>query len=134
MRVNGFDHVVVICSDVERSVAFYAGVLGLEAIDVDAWRAGTAFFPSVRVSDSTIIDLLPGQPDGRNVDHFCLVIEPTDLHELATSEELDVVEGPVQRGGARGQGWSLYVTDPDGHLIELKQYGVDASGAPCGSG
>ena len=128
MRVTGFDHVVVVCSDVEASLGFYAGVLGLEAQDVDAWRGGKAFFPSVRVSTSTIIDLLPGQPDGRNVDHFCLVIEPTDLHELATHEDLNVVEGPVQRGGAHGTGWSLYVTDPDGHLIELKQYGADASG------
>jgi len=128
MRVTGFDHVVVICSDVEASLDFYAGVLELEAIDVDEWRGGRAFFPSVRVSESTIIDLLPGQPDGRNTDHICLVIEPTDLHELAKRAELEVVEGPVQRGGARGTGWSLYVTDPDGHLIELKQYGTDATG------
>jgi catechol 2,3-dioxygenase-like lactoylglutathione lyase family enzyme len=131
MRVTGFDHVVVICSDVEKSLEFYGGGLGLEAIDADAWRDGKASFPSVRVSDTTIIDLLPGQPDGRNVDHFCLVIEPTDLHELATRADLNVVEGPVQRGGAQGQGWSLYVIDPDGHLIELKQYGVDAGGAPA---
>jgi catechol 2,3-dioxygenase-like lactoylglutathione lyase family enzyme len=131
MRVTGFDHVVVISSDVEKALEFYAGALGLESIDADAWRDGKAFFPSVRVNESTIIDLLPGQPDGRNVDHFCLVIEPTDLHELATRADLNVVEGPVQRGGAQGQGWSLYVTDPDGHLIELKQYGVDAGGAPA---
>lgn len=124
MRVIGFDHVVVICSDVEASLEFYVGVLGLESSDADAWRAGTAFFPSVRVSDSTIIDLLPGQPDGRNVDHFCLVIEPTDLHELAQRDDLNVVEGPVTRGGAYGTGWSVYVTDPDGHVIELKQYGT----------
>jgi catechol 2,3-dioxygenase-like lactoylglutathione lyase family enzyme len=128
MRVVGFDHVVVICSDVEASLAFYVGVLGLESTDADAWREGKAFFPSVRVSESTIIDLLPGQPDGRNVDHFCLVIEPTDLHELAKRADLNVVEGPVTRGGAYGTGWSLYITDPDGHLLELKQYGTDATG------
>ena len=106
MRVIGFDHVVVICRDVEASLDFYTGVLGLEASDVDEWRNGQAFFPSVRVNDATIIDLLPGQPDGRNTDHFCLVIEPTDLHELAKRPDLNVVEGPVQRGGAHGTGWS----------------------------
>ena len=128
MRVTGFDHVVVLCSDVEASLAFYSGVLGMEPIDADEWRDGKAFFPSVRVSETTIIDLLEGKPDGRNVDHFCLLIEPTDLHVLAEHPELDVVEGPVERGGARGQGWSLYVKDPDDHLIELKQYGTDARG------
>jgi catechol 2,3-dioxygenase-like lactoylglutathione lyase family enzyme len=130
MRVIGFDHVVMICSDVEASLGFYTGVLGLESSDADEWRNGQAFFPSVRVNDSTIIDLLPGQADGRNTDHICLVLEPTDLHELAKSPHLKVVEGPVERGGAHGTGWSIYVLDPDGHLIELKQYGTDASGVP----
>ena len=51
-----------------------------------------------------------------------------DYDELAKHADLNVVEGPVERGGAKGQGWSLYVTDPDGHLIELKQYGTDAHG------
>ena len=104
-----------------------------------AWRhptltnggTGDAPFPSVRVDESTIIDLLPGEPDGRNTDHICLVIEPTDLHELAKRPDLNVVQGPVQRGGARGTGWSIYVIDPDAHLIELKQYGTDARGAPA---
>lgn len=128
MRVIGFDHVVLICRDVEASLDFYAGALGLEAIDADEWRNGKAFFPSVRVDESTILDLLQGQPDGKDTDHICLVIEPTDLHELAERTDLDVVEGPVQRGGARGQGWSIYVLDPDAHLVELKQYGVDAAG------
>ncbi len=130
MRVIGFDHVVLLCRDVEASLRYYGDVLGLETIDVDAWRAGDALFPSVRVDEGTIIDLLAGAPDGRNTDHVCLVIEPTDLHELATRTELDVVEGPVVRGGASGLGWSLYVRDPDGHLVELKQYGADASGNP----
>jgi catechol 2,3-dioxygenase-like lactoylglutathione lyase family enzyme len=129
MRVTGLDHVVVICRDVEASLAFYSDVLGLEAIDADEWRAGKAFFPSVRIDDATIIDLLQGVPDGRNTDHICLVIELTDLHELATRQELNVVEGPVQRGGARGLGWSIYVIDPDGHLLELKHYGETADGS-----
>jgi catechol 2,3-dioxygenase-like lactoylglutathione lyase family enzyme len=132
MRVRGFDHVVLICRDVEASLDFYAGTLGLEAQQVEDWRAGRLFFPSVRVTADTIIDLLPGEPDGRNTDHLCLVLEPTDLHALAARDDLDVVEGPVERGGARGVGWSLYIRDPDGYLVELKQYGVDASGSPEG--
>ena len=130
VRVIGLDHVVMICRDVDASLDFYAGVLGLEAHDVDEWRSGNAPFPSVRVDESTIIDLMPGQPDGRNTDHVCLVIEPTNLQELATRPELNVVKEPVQRGGARGRGWSIYIIDPDGHLIELKQYGADANGSP----
>lgn len=130
MRVIGLDHVVLICRDVEASLRYYADVLGLETVDVEKWRAGDAAFPSVRIDDHTIIDLLEGEPDGRNTDHICLAIEPTDLHELASRGELNVVKGPVVRGGATGLGWSLYVLDPDGHVLELKQYGTDASGVP----
>ena len=119
---------VLICRDVEASIAFYSGVLGLEAIDVQKWRDKQAFFPSVRIDDATIIDLLEGEPSGRNADHLCLVIEPTDMHALAARDDLDVVEGPVERGGARGVGWSVYVKDPDGNLLELKHYGEAASG------
>lgn len=129
MRVIGLDHVVLICRDVEASLRYYGDVLGLERIDVEEWRAGHAPFPSVRVDERTIIDLFDGQPDGRNSDHICLIIEPTDLHELATRTELNVVKGPVVRGGATGLGWSLYVLDPDGYVVELKQYGADATGA-----
>jgi len=105
----GLDHVVLICRDPEASLEFYSEV-------------------SVRIDESTIIDLMPGQPDGRNTDHICLVIEPTDLHELATRQELKVVQSPVQRSGARGTGWSIYVIDPDAHLVELKHYGQTADG------
>jgi catechol 2,3-dioxygenase-like lactoylglutathione lyase family enzyme len=128
MRITGLDHVVFICRDVEASLAYYCDVLGLEGYDVDRWRAGDATFPSVRVSADTIIDLLPGEPDGRNVNHVCLVIEPTDLRALAARKELNVVEGPVQRGGAQGLGWSIYVVDPDLHVLELKQYSASANG------
>ncbi len=119
---------VLLCRDVEASLAFYSDVLGLEGAAVDEWRRGDASFPSVRVDDTTIIDLMPGEPDGRNTDHVCLVIEPTDLHELAKRKELNVVQGPVERGGARGQGWSIYVVDPDLHLLELKHYGATPAG------
>jgi catechol 2,3-dioxygenase-like lactoylglutathione lyase family enzyme len=104
MRVIGLDHVVLLCRDVEASVAFYAGVLGLEAIDVQAWRDKKAFFPSVRIDESTIIDLLEGVPDGRNTDHLCLVIEPTDMHALAARADLDVVEGRCSVGAHGGRG------------------------------
>lgn len=129
MRITGLDHVVLLCRDVEASLAYYCDQLGLEGVDVERWRQGEALFPSVRVSADTIIDLMPGEPDGRNVDHVCLVLEPTDLHALAERRDLNPVEGPVQRNGAHGVGWSLYVVDPDLHLIELKHYGADARGA-----
>ncbi len=116
------DHIVLVVTDVERSVAWYRDQLQMEVERLEDWRAGTAPFPSVRVNEGTIIDIIAGDRSGRNVDHFCLVIEPTDMADLAANGGFDVVEGPVTRSGARGDGTSIYVTDPDGNLIELRHY------------
>jgi catechol 2,3-dioxygenase-like lactoylglutathione lyase family enzyme len=123
-KVTGFDHVVIVTADVERSLAWYCEVLGLEGDRVEEWRRGEVLFPSVRVNDATIIDLLHGERSGVNVDHLCLVVEPQDLTALAASGRFDVISGPAPRYGARGVGTSLYVRDPDGNLIELRHYGT----------
>ena len=122
IRVSAFDHVVLRCVDVEATLAWYHDLLGLVPVRVDEWRAGEVPFPSVRVSDHTIIDLVPGPIEDGRLDHLCLVVEPADLAALAASGEFDVVEGPVRRFGARGEGTSLYVRDPDGLVVELRHY------------
>jgi catechol 2,3-dioxygenase-like lactoylglutathione lyase family enzyme len=122
LKVIDLDHIVVNVADVERALAFYCGELGLAPVRVDEWRRHEVPFPSARVNTTTIIDLLPVARPGENIDHFCLVVEPTDLAEIAASGRFEVVSGPVRRYGARGDGMSLYVRDPDGNLVELRYY------------
>lgn len=122
-RVTGLDHVVLVVRDVEASRRWYAEELGLAPERVDEWRRGEVLFPSVRVDERTVIDLLVGEPDGRNVDHIALVVGEVDLDELAASGRFDVVSGPADLWGAQGVGRGLYVRDPDGHVIELRSYG-----------
>jgi catechol 2,3-dioxygenase-like lactoylglutathione lyase family enzyme len=125
VKVAALDHIVLRCADIENSLAWYCDLLGLPAERVDEWRAGEVFFPSARVDAHTIIDLFPADSSehGENLDHFCLVIEPTDLHALAATGQLEVLSGPDARWGARGNGTSLYVRDPDGNTVELRHYG-----------
>lgn len=80
------------------------------------------------VDAGTIIDLIKGtdlidgdSTDG-HLDHFCLVIEAVDLAGLAASGRFDVAGGPATLFGARGNGTSLYVRDPDGTVVELRHY------------
>lgn len=121
-RVVGFDHVVLNVADVERALAFYVDELGLAPVRVDEWRRGAAPFPSARANDQTIIDFVGTPPTGENMNHFCLVVEPTDLDALAASGRFEVLEGPAPRFGARGNGTSLYVRDPDRNTVELRYY------------
>ncbi|MBM7169273.1 VOC family protein [Streptomyces sp. G44] len=129
MRVIAFDHLVLNVSDIERSLAFYTGPLGLEPVRVEEWREGKVPFPSVRVSPTTIIDLVKpadGQPKGSNVDHICLVVEPLDWQQVIDSGAFTVLDGPGERFGARGTALSLYVQDPDANTVELRWYPQDA--------
>jgi len=123
LRVTGLDHVVLDVADVERSLAFYCGELGLAPERVEQWRRGEILFPSVRVDEHTIIDLLAAPRTGENADHLCLVVEPVDFDAVKSSGRFEVVDGPATRFGARGDGTSLYVKDPDGNTVELRHYG-----------
>jgi catechol 2,3-dioxygenase-like lactoylglutathione lyase family enzyme len=122
IRVTALDHVVLNVADVERSLRFYVDELGLEPIHVEEWRRGERFFPSVRVSADSIIDLLAAPRTGENADHVCLVVEPMDFDALVASGRFEIVDGPATRFGARGDGTSVYFRDPDGNLVELRYY------------
>lgn len=120
VKVVGLDHVVLNSADIERSLAWYADVLGLEPMNVDAWRRGDMFFPSVRLNATTIIDIFPAERTGENVNHVCLVVEDANIDALA--EQFPEGHRVDRNFGAQGYGASLYVHDPDGNTVELKTY------------
>jgi catechol 2,3-dioxygenase-like lactoylglutathione lyase family enzyme len=122
MRVHELDHLVLDVADVERSLAWYTGLLGLEGDRVEQWRAGEVPFPSVRVHAGCIIDLFRSDRTGENMNHLCLVVDRADVDAVAGDDRFTVVDGPGPRYGARGNGWSIYVVDPDGNTVELRSY------------
>jgi len=133
MRITDMDHIVLNVADIERSLAFYTGALALPGERVEEWRAGSIGFPSVRISPATIIDLMKGDAPGRasgqktqgNLNHFCLVLEGTDLAPAIAhlqQARVAVHNGPVSRWGARGRATSVYLLDPDGNEVELRCY------------
>ena len=123
MNVSELDHLVINVADVERSLAWYTEMLGLDAERVAEWRAGDVPFPSVRINDHTILDLFALERTGQNIDHICLVVDRADVDAVSVDARFEIITGPVERWGARGVGWSIYVTDPDGNQVELRSYG-----------
>ncbi|HKE73998.1 MAG TPA: VOC family protein [Acidimicrobiales bacterium] len=120
----GLDHIVLVVDDVERSLAWYGRFAGLGAEGVDGWRKGELPFPSLRIDEGTIIDLIPGLDDPTprgHLDHICLVVTAEHQAELAADPDLEVIDsGP--RSGARGIAESIYVRDPDGLTVEFRAY------------
>ena len=131
VKITEMDHIVLRNKDVEVSLKFYTKVLGLQAERVDEWRAGEVRFPSARINADTIIDFFGtdqepiGKEGDKNQDHYCMVIEPTDMEELKSKFEamgVEIQAGPGKRGGSHGDGISLYIYDPDDNVVELRHY------------
>jgi glyoxylase I family protein len=129
IHVNGFDHIVLRVRDKDAMLGFYVGVLGL-AVDRDRPELGlTHVRAGPQMIDLVTLDgrlgrlggAAPG-PEGRNLDHFALQVRPFDeaaiRAHLAAHGVAVVEEGP--RYGADGDGFSLYVRDPEGNTVELK--------------
>jgi catechol 2,3-dioxygenase-like lactoylglutathione lyase family enzyme len=128
VQVTGLDHVVLNVADAEASVRWY-GRLGLEAVRLEEWRRGEAPFVSLRVDAATIIDLQEKPRTGENADHVCLTVDDSvDIDALAASGAFEVLRGPRRLYGARGWGRGFYVQDPDGNVVELRNYRLVAEG------
>jgi glyoxylase I family protein len=125
LKVAELDHLVLRCGDQARMLDFYTRVLGLKEerrvpqIELIQLRAG-----------ASMIDLVPAaEPridSGRNVDHFCLGIDTADIGAVINylrANSVEVISEPATRYGARGLGTSIYVRDPEGNIVELKQLG-----------
>lgn len=124
VTLKQLDHIVLRVKDPESSVRWYVEKFGLVVHRLDAFRAGTVPFPSVEICPGQILDL-DGRTEqtGKNVSHFAVDVDETDLIDLAASGAFEKIEGPFRRWGARGPADLVYVTDPDGHVIELRHYG-----------
>ena len=131
VKITEMDHIVLRVKDVEASMKFYVEVLGLQPERVDQWRAGEVRFPSARLNADTIIDFFAsdqetiGREGVKNQDHYCMVIEKTDMEELKDKFEamgVDIQAGPGKRWGSHGDGISLYIYDPDNNVVELRHY------------
>ena len=120
IEVAGIDHVVINVSDAERAMRWYQKHLGFEPERYGEWLSGKAPFLSKRVNELTVIDLLETDRSGENVDHISFCITGS-LEDLAT-EDVEIVREFESVYGAMGWGPALYIRDPDGNVIELKQY------------
>ena len=129
IRIRDIDHVVLRVSDPERMRAFYCDVLGCtvakvqEKIGLVQLQAGRSMIDLVDVNG--MLGKMGGEPPGKtalNMDHFCLRVEPFDGEAILAFLKGHGVDGGevVPRFGAEGDGPSIYITDPEGNVVELK--------------
>jgi catechol 2,3-dioxygenase-like lactoylglutathione lyase family enzyme len=133
------DHVVLWTRDVTGAMDFYTRVVGLAPVRFDEFQTGEAPFPSVRVSEDSIIDLaliddVGGTETqthvigsaGHPVNHVCLAMSKAEydaLDQRLQAEGIDTSARLAPTFGARGWGpEGMYFPDPDGNVIEARYY------------
>ena len=129
IRIRDIDHLVLRVRDLGPMLRFYCEGLGCtvekrrDDLGLVQLRAGRSILDLVPVTGpiGRTGGAAPGA-EGRNLDHFCFRVEPFD--EAAIRAQLATVgasAGPLeQRYGAEGEGPSLYVSDPEANVVELK--------------
>ena len=134
--LRGIDHIVLRSADPARLIAFYLEVVGcvLEheqpKLGLTHLRAGGQLIDIVDANGPLKKDGdEPVWQPGRNLEHFCLRIEPFDEPALlAHLAQAGLTPEPARsRFGNEGEGPSLYFPDPDGNIIEFKG-GVEPPG------
>ena len=132
LNIREIDHLVLRVRDMAAMRRFYCDALGcvvereVASIGLVQLRAGRS-----------LIDLMPGNPGrddaARNLDHFCVRLDPFDVDEIRRELRRFGIEcpDPIERYGAEGNGPSIYVLDPEGNQVELKGPPFAASSAPA---
>jgi catechol 2,3-dioxygenase-like lactoylglutathione lyase family enzyme len=133
------DHVVLWTDDPLRAVDFYARVVGLTPVRLEEFRAGSAPFPSARISPSAILDLMArvaapvvdamagaDASAGHRVNHVCLAMSEADFLALRGRLEANGVAISTtmeQSFGAQGLApRAFYFRDLDGNVLEARYY------------
>jgi catechol 2,3-dioxygenase-like lactoylglutathione lyase family enzyme len=124
--VEGIDHIALAVKDVERSVAWYKEVLGLERRHEDAWGN----YPAMVGIGTTSIALFPVEgaepkPSPRRdvlaMRHFAFRTDRANF-DRARRELSD--RGLSLEAQHHGISESIYFHDPDGHEVEITTYEV----------
>jgi catechol 2,3-dioxygenase-like lactoylglutathione lyase family enzyme len=122
MKISHLDHLVLTVADIETTCNFYQSALNFEVIDfgenrkalqfgtqkINLHQAGKEFEPKAFRATTGSADL-------------CFIAE-TPLNEVIVhlqAQQIEIIEGPVQRTGAMGKILSIYFRDPDQNLIEI---------------
>jgi predicted enzyme related to lactoylglutathione lyase len=117
--VSAISELVLEVSDLEAARRFYRDVLGFEETLYGEGREGRYWYlvgETARLGIWTPQVGLAGGRGGAHV-HFAFHVEDPEIDVLRERIESagGEVEGPIQLGPGR----AIYVTDPDGNVVEL---------------
>lgn len=125
LRLNKVHHIAIICSDYDRSKAFYTEVLGLKVLSEVYREERDSFKLDLALSDNYIIELFSfpnppprvSRPEALGLRH--LAFEVSDIQkEWLKLKEMGVEAENIRRDELTGKQF-FFFADPDGLPLEL---------------
>lgn len=125
ITIDRLDHLVLTVRDIDATCDFYSRVLGMTPVTFAQGRRALEFgrqkinlHPAGREYSPRAEHPVPGSADLC----FISVVPLVDVISHLKDCKVEVIEGPVERTGARGAMLSVYFRDPDLNLIEVSEY------------
>lgn len=119
-KVNSLGHVGLYVRDIERSVAFYRDILGMQVSDRSP-RGGVFMTAQERAVEHHELLLVPGRNDSGSVNLLqqvsfrCATLKDVkDFHRVFIENNI-----PINRVVSHGNTVSIYARDPDGNSVEV---------------
>ena len=125
ISISSIDHVVITVRNLDATLAFYNGVLGMRIERFGAGRIALRF-GSQKLNVHEVdhpLGLVADAPAPGSLD-LCFIADTSvdDIVKVLEAHGIEIVQMPSTRTGARGPIRSVYVRDPDGNLVELSNY------------
>lgn len=132
MKIKGVHHITLICTDMDRTIAFYRDLLGLrlikQTVNFDDPDTKHFYFGDERGTPGTIItffeypDAAPGRIGAGSTHHFAFEVT-TEEEQLEWQAKLRAAGLQVTPVRDRTYFKSIYFNDPDGHILEIATTG-----------
>lgn len=126
IRVRAIDHVTLVVKDLERSRQFYVDVLGMREVRRPAFSFAGLWFQAGKTQIHLILEFSGSGPAGNllpehlrtaRTQHIAFEVEDAAAAAARLTElGVPLLNGPRPRPDGYLQ---TYVSDPDGHVIEL---------------
>ena len=120
------DHIILNVNSIAASVDFYVNVLGFKSEGTDGP------FTVIRVSDDFTLQVAPWGTKGN--EHYAFAMSRQEFDETFARIKQQKIpygdsfhsvgnnSGPGSETGARGNAPTVYLNDPNNHLIEIRTY------------
>ena len=123
MKIERIDHLNLTVADIDRSVAFYKRVLGMEVESISDRRAAL-HFGQQKIHLDAASSAMAMRDEKRMPAHICFITQEPVGEVMAHLQRcgVPVRMGPGPRAGAVGTIQSVYIDDPDQNSVEISSY------------